>query len=410
MGYAWYLNQIGTPVMAARAGQPGEQAMFALNHFGVPAPLLLTGVAPTFGHCARPQSSVPPEASLPAAMAHVAEGDRVVPLVDAEGKPRGIVTPLALARAYTAPMNMAAMLAQSCISIADFTPTFATSDRISDHRAQLLRSEADDFLVVSESGRYVGMATRSRILQPPRANLILVDHNELSQAVADAEEAEIVGVLDHHRLGNPPTAMPIPFMVDPVGSTSTLVAEHCKVRGLEPTRGLAGMLLSGLLSDTLVLRSPTTTDRDRLIVEWLVKIAQVDLDKYGHDLLHAAPGMSRRSADDIVDSDRKSYQIGEVSISIGQVEVTGMEGLQQRSDELLQILEDRCKRENLSFAGLMVTDIVTGTSHLLCKGEHWILTSLPFTHLSENEFDLQNMVSRKKQLIPTLHAVLDDSR
>ncbi len=410
LGYAWFLNQTGTPVTAARAGQPGEQALFALNQFQVSPPLLLTGVAPTFGHCTRPQGAVLPNASLPAAMARVAEGDRVVPLVDEEGYPHGVVTSLALARAYTAPMNVTAMLAQTCSAISEPSAIFNASDRLSDHRVQLLRSETDDFLVVSETGRYVGVATRSRILQPPRARLILVDHNELSQAVTDAEEAEIVGVLDHHRLGNPPTAMPIPFVVDPVGSTSSLVAEQCRNRSLEVPKGLAGMMLSGLLSDTLVLRSPTTTDRDRDIALWLSQIAGVDLHEYGNDLLHAAPGMSQRKADEILDTDRKSYQISDVALSIGQVEVTGMEGLQQRKEELLVVLQDRLERENLNFIALMVTDVVTGTSHLLCKGDHWILTQLPFTRLDDSEFDLENMVSRKKQLVPTLHAVLEEGR
>ncbi|CEK15427.1 DHHA2 domain-containing protein [Chthonomonas calidirosea] len=409
LGYAWFLNQIGKKVTPARAGQPGEQALFALSRFSMAPPMLLTGVAPTFGHCARHQGVVAPDAPLPAAMARVAEGDRIVPVVDPEGKPVGVVTSLALARAYMAPMNVTAMLAQPCLSIAETPVVFRVSDRISDYRNQLLRSETDDFLVVSETGRYVGVATRSRILQPPRARLILVDHNELSQAVADAEEAEIVGVLDHHRLGNPPTAAPIPFLVDPVGSTCTLIAEQCQAHKLEPPEGLAGMMLSGILSDTLVLRSPTTTERDRAAAEWLARLAKVELEAYGQELLHAAPGLTERSADEILDGDRKSYQMGGVAVSIGQVEVTGMESLAQRREELLQALEERREREGLALIGLMVTDIVTGRSHLLCRGEPWILTALPFTRVAEGEFDLEDMVSRKKQLVPMLHAVLEEA-
>ena len=170
LGYAWYLNEIGQDsAVAARAGQPGEQAMFALKRFGLHAPTLLTGVAPTFGHVALPQPSVLPEDPLPAAMARVAEGERVVPVVDAQGQPTGIVTSLALARAYMAPMNVTAMLALPCQSIADTPTTFLEHDRLSDHRNSLLRSETDDFMVVSEEGRYVGIATRRHILQPPRA-------------------------------------------------------------------------------------------------------------------------------------------------------------------------------------------------------------------------------------------------
>lgn len=411
LGYAWYLTAIGqTDIVAARAGQPTEQAQFALKRYEQTPPLLLTGVAPTFGHTAIPQVSVTPDSPLPAAMARVAEGDRVVPVVDSNGRPSGVVTSLALARAYTAPMNVTAMLAQPCQSIADPPVTFFEKDRISDHRTGLLRSETDDFLVVSEGGQYVGVATRRHILDPPRAKLILVDHNELSQAVADAEEAVIIAVLDHHRLGNAPTALPIPFVVDTVGSTSTLVAEHCHVRELTPPKGLAGMLLSGILSDTLVFRSPTTTERDTAAALWLAELAGVDAATYGEELLHAAPGLSARSASDILDSDRKSYQMGGGSVSVGQVEVTGLQELPQRRTELLQEMEDRRQREALSLLCLMVTDVVTGHSHMLCRGESWIMTALPFTRVAEGEFDLEDMVSRKKQLVPTLSAILDERR
>lgn len=152
LGYAWYLNQVGQPVTAARAGQPGEQALFALERFGQAPPHLLNGVAPTFGHCAQAQVTIPPEAPLPAAMARVAEGNRVIPFVDSDGKPRGVVTSLALARAYTAPVNVTVMLAQPCQSIAETPIMFNSFDRISDHRALLLRSETDDFVVISELG------------------------------------------------------------------------------------------------------------------------------------------------------------------------------------------------------------------------------------------------------------------
>ncbi len=404
LGYAWYLSQTGQRVTAARAGQPGEQAIFALERFEVAAPYLLTGVAPTFGHCARPQASVSPTAPLPAAMARVAEGDRVIPVVDESGCPCGVVTSLALARAYTAPMNVTEMLAQPCQSIAEKPQMFASKDRISDHRTVLLRSETDDFVVISDSGQYVGVATRRHIIDPPRAKLILVDHNELSQAVADAEEAEIIAVLDHHRLGNAPTATPISFVVDPVGSTSTLVAERCQARKFEPPMGLAGLLLSGLLSDTLLFRSPTTTDRDRSIAEWLGVYARVNVGAYGEELLRAAPGLTARAADEILDTDRKSYQIGGHELSVGQVEVVSLDELPDRRKELLDALEDRRQREGLSLIGLMITDVVTVRSHLLCVGEPWMLASLPFTRVADGEYDLEEMVSRKKQLVPTLLA------
>jgi manganese-dependent inorganic pyrophosphatase len=285
LGYAWFLSHTGhAHVRAARAGQPGDQAVFALKRFDQAAPPLLRAVAPTFGHIAGACPTVLPDAKLAEAMALLAEGAQVVPVVDAEGRPLGVVTPLALARVYSQSMSgdnggvgttrrVRAVIASAplftpallCHEIAEALPTFRAGERISDYRTPLVRSDSNQYLVVDAAGRYVGLATQRSVLQPPRARLILVDHNELGQAVVGADEAEIVGVLDHHRLGNPPTAAPIPFVVDPVGSTSTLVAEACEADDLVPPPGIAGMLLSGILSDTLVFARPRPA---RVIGRW----------------------------------------------------------------------------------------------------------------------------------------------
>lgn len=411
LGYAWYLTETGhANIQAARCGQPNEQAQFALKRFEATAPRLLAGVAPTFHHVAVSQPSVKPTDPLPAAMLRVAEGDRVIPIVGEEGKPVGIVTSLALARAYTAPVNFTVMLLQPVQNIAEEAVTFSERDRISDHRNMILRSETDDFVIVTEEGIYVGVATRRHVLVPPRARLILVDHNELGQAVTDAEEAEIVGVLDHHRLGNATTAMPIPFVIEPVGSTSTMVAEHCREANLAPPLPIAGMLLSGILSDTLVFRSPTTTERDQEIAKWLAELVSVSMFTYGEELLRASPGLSMRSADEILDSDRKTYHMGGNPVSIGQIEVTGFQELPDQHQALLIALNVRRQQEGLALVGLMITDIVTGRSHLLAQGDNWILTALPFNRVGDHEYDLEDMVSRKKQLVPTLHAVLEETR
>lgn len=411
LGYAWFLQQTGEKkVQAIRVGQPVEQTRFALNRFGQTAPRLMTGVAPTFGHVARAQAIVTPMAPLAEAVAHLAAGVRVVPVVDGNNVCRGIVTPMALARAASASGGGPNPFARPCGEVAERASTYHAQDRLSDHRAALLRSDEDDFIVVDGGDQYKGVATRRRILEPPRARLVLVDHNELGQAVAGADEADIIAVLDHHRLGNAPTALPIPFVVEPVGSTCTLVAEHCQQHGFQPPEGLAGMMLSGILSDTLVFRSPTTTDRDIEVAAWLADLSRTNVDTYGNELLRAAPGLSARNAGEIVDADRKTYEMGGKSVSVAQVEVTGLQELPQRRADLLDALDQQRQREGMALACLMVTDVVEGQSRLLCQGESWILASLPFARQSENEFDLDDIVSRKKQLVPTLVAVLEEGR
>lgn len=414
LGYAWFLSASGEgpedgPFVAARCGKPTDQALFALERFKQAPPRYLRAVAPTFGHAARPHAAVNPDAPLSDAMTQLALGQRVVPVLDGEEKPLGVVTPMAIARAYSGPGGGPEAFAQPCKNVLEALPTFPARERIGDHRAALLRSDADDFLVVDEAGSYVGVASRARVREPPRAKLILVDHNELSQAVPGADEAEIIAVLDHHRLGNPATAAPIPFVVEPVGSTSTLVAELCRTHGLTPPPGIVGMLLSGLLSDTLILRSPTSTERDRQVMEWLGQLLEVDPAAYGDELLRAAPGLATREVADVMEGDRKRYEIGGNSISVAQVEVTSFHELPQRAADLLAALQQQRQQEGLALACLMVTDVITGRSRLLVQGEPRLVAALPFSHLDECLFDLGDFVSRKKQLVPALYDVLAEA-
>jgi manganese-dependent inorganic pyrophosphatase len=420
LGYAWLLLETGHKnIVAARAGQPGDQALFALKRFEQPLPRLLSGVAPTFGHVAKCCNSVSPDAPLSAALARIAAGEQVIPVVEEGGRPIGVVSPLALARAYARSFGISAVAGKGddptrssalplCREIAERALMFKERERISDHRNALLRAETHEFMVVSADGSYVGMAAQSDLLQPPRARLILVDHNELSQAVAGADEADIVGVLDHHRLGNPPTAAPIPFVVDPVGSTSTLVAEQCESHGRTPPASLAGLLLSGILSDTLVFRSPTTGDRDRAVAKWLAQVCRVDILQFGDQLLRSSPGFGSRTAEEILNTDRKSYEIGGVTISVSQVEVTGMQELPQRKSELSASMDECLERENLALICLMITDVVTGRSVMLARGDASRIDSLPFSHIGADQFDLGDVVSRKKQLVPALYNVLEN--
>lgn len=409
LGYAWLLTELGQPnIRATRAGQPGEQCLYALRRFEQPAPPLLTAVAPTFHHVAEARAIVRPDAPLSAALALLGTGEQMVPVVDEAWRPLGVVTPLGLARAYARSLTDDQKRAEPhCEEVCEPLPTYKERERVSYHRNAVLRAEHHQFLVVDENSRYVGIATQRRLLQPPRARLILVDHNELSQAVAGADEAEIIAVLDHHRLGNPPTASPIPFVVDPVGSTSTLVAEQCRAKRRTPPRPIAGMLLSGILSDTLVFRSPTTSERDKEIADWLSAVCQIDEHLYGLELLTAAPGLGSRTADDIIDGDRKTYEMGKVMVSIGQVEVTGMQELPSRRNELLTTMEARLEREGLELICLMVTDVVTGKSLLLAAGESNLVEALPFSRTVEDEFDLGDIVSRKKQLAPAVQNAIE---
>jgi len=332
-----------------------------------------------------------------------------VPVVVDGGRLLGGLTPLALARAYAQVAGGQALASeQTCRAYVEELPTVPAGDRIRDRRGTMLRGGGEEFLVVGEGGRYLGTASRRCLLEPPRARLILVDHNELSQAVTGADEAEIVGVLDHHRLGNASTAAPIPFVVEPVGSTSTLVAEACRQEEMEPPAEIAGLLLSGILSDTLVFRSPTVTDRDRRAAEWLAGLSDIKIHDFGQHLIQASPGLVDRSADEIVDGDRKNYEMAGKAVSVAQVEVTGFGELPERKRDLVQALDARREGEGLALICLMVTDVVTIQSRLLCRGDSAILGGLPFARVDGSEFELGGIVSRKKQLVPALQGAIEE--
>ncbi len=410
IGKAW-LMQVTTNenVVAARAGQVGSQSRFALEKFSVQSPRLLASVSPTFSHVAHHQSPVDPKSPFTDALLRLANGERVVPVVKEDGTLLGGLGPTALARAYA---NLASHLSDSdppsWDHLIEALPTYQARDHLLDHRNALLRSEGDDFLVANSAGKYFGTVTRRQVLTPPRARLVLVDHNEISQAVAGADEAEIISVIDHHRLGNAMTATPIPFIVEPVGSTCTLIAEACLWNPHTVPKSIAGVMLSGILSDTLIFKSPTTTTRDRAAAVWLADNAEVDLYKYGRDLIDASPGLSDRPASDIIDADRKNYDMASRTVSIAQIEVTDLNEIPDRRADLLGALLERLEREQLSFICLMVTDVITLKSHLLCQADSALLGQLPFPRVADREYELGAMVSRKKQLVPALQSVLED--
>jgi manganese-dependent inorganic pyrophosphatase len=281
---------------------------------------------------------------------------------------------------------------------------------------RVLREEGDDFLVVDNSGLYLGVCRQRDVLNPPRMRLILVDHNEPRQALGALEEAELIEILDHHRLGNPSTHTPIKFSVDVVGSTSTLVSERIESVGMSAPPVLAGLLLSGLLSDTLILTSPTTTPRDHRAAERLARWAFVrnsplygeTIKGFGEQLLKAGSGLETRDPGEIVNTDLKLYEAGGMRFAIAQVEVTDLLQVAEHQEGLLKALNDMRERRGLDFAMLMVTDVVRGSSRLLVSNEPPILGDLPYPRRPDGTRTADGVVSRKKQLLPVVLGLLED--
>lgn len=263
------------------------------------------------------------------------------------------------------------------------------------------------FMVTTDGGQLLGVFTRRDILRPSGTKIILVDHNELSQAVPGADQVEIVEVVDHHRLGDLRTQDPILFINRPVGSTCTIVADLYRQAGLTPSREIGGVLMGGLISDTLNLKSPTTTDTDRKMLAWLEAITGMTGSELADIIFSSGSVVASRSPHDVIRLDRKIYAEGEFRFAISQVEEVGFEEFWDRCVPLSEELERSRATEGLDFAALMVTDVKSQDSLLLVTGSPLLVEAITYTPIYPGEiYSLPGVVSRKKQLLPFLTGAL----
>ncbi len=277
------------------------------------------------------------------------------------------------------------------------------NDLIEDLRLKLTHGKQSGVMVSSSSGVVEGVATKSHLIKNSPIKLILVDHNELSQAVPGADKVEILEVIDHHRLGNFHTDVPIRFVNQPLGSTCSLVATLYQQAGLEPDRKTAGLLLAGLLSDTVILKSPTTTEIDRQLVPWLERLSGLKYDEFGGRLFAAgSPMASGRPARQLITADFKEYQVGDYLLGLGQLEVVNFHSFEARKDELLSELARMRAEKDYELVALLVTDIVMETSMLVTAGPGELPFIIGYPQVSDNIYRLAGVLSRKKQLVPHL--------
>jgi manganese-dependent inorganic pyrophosphatase len=269
------------------------------------------------------------------------------------------------------------------------------------------RSPQPVFPVVGDDGVLIGMAFKTDLISPPKPQLVLVDHNELGQAVNGADEAEIVEVLDHHRLGGGlKSTQPIRFVNEPVGSTCTLVARQFRAAGITPKASVALCMASGIISDTLHLRSPTTTDVDRDVLGWLEGLCGVDLDEYAREFFAIGSALRSREPAAVIREDCKEFSEHGVRFSISQIEETGFDLFWERKDALQSALETYAERNKLAFSALLVTDVVSNGSLLLLSQDSDAWDDINYPRLGRGLYQLENVVSRKKQLLPLISQLL----
>ena len=296
-------------------------------------------------------------------------------------------------------------LAVPCWEVMSENPlTVSPDDLTTDITPQVM--EVHYRAAVAVDGNYVplGIVTRTDLLNSEPRKVLLVDHAEIGQSVLGVENAQVVEILDHHHLGDIETNAPIPATFDPVGSTATLICERFKAGGLRPEEPTAGMLLAAILSDTVILNSPTTTERDREVVKWLEGMLDLDAEEFGMEMFEASSDVSSLSAGEIIDRDAKEYGLSSGdTMCIAQVETVGP-GLLGRKEELLEALEKARDKNGYLFFALMVTDITEGGTGLLCAGDCGQLEKAFDVRSKDGVMDLPGVMSRKKQVAPVLLA------
>jgi manganese-dependent inorganic pyrophosphatase len=295
-------------------------------------------------------------------------------------------------------------LAAPCRALMDREPlTVGPDDLLADVAEQVKNVHYGAALTVDATRRPIGVVTRSDLLRPTPRRVLLVDHAEQAQSVPGVEEAEIVEILDHHHVGSIETTVPVRATFDPVGSTATLVIERFRQAGMEPSRPAAIMLLGAILSDTVILNSPTTTERDRAAVDYLERALEIDATDLGREMFEETSDVSKLPPDEIIARDAKEYEAAGKALSIAQVETVGT-ALLERKDELLAAMSAAREAKGYAVFALMVTDILAKGTELLAVGDRGALERAFDQPMTDGVISLPGVMSRKKQVAPKLLA------
>jgi manganese-dependent inorganic pyrophosphatase len=298
-------------------------------------------------------------------------------------------------------------LAAPCEALMEREPLTATTEfLVEEISEQIKESHYGAAVVVDPQRRPVGVVTRSDLVAPPRRRVLLVDHAEMAQSVSGVDQAEIVEILDHHHIGSIETRIPVTATFDPVGSTATLVIERFRQSGMEPSPPTAMMLLGAVMSDTIILNSATTTERDRQVVDYLERVLALDAAEYGREMFEATSDVSEVSAEEIISRDAKQYHASSGhQICIAQIEVVG-NALLDRSDELVAAMRKARESRDLQVYALMVTDVLTKGTDLLVAGDVNGVARAFGIPAHDGQIELPGVMSRKKEVAPKLLAAM----
>ena len=427
VGYAYLKNELARrsqdPEEASRVYRPVRlgplppETAWILERNGIPAPDIIANVYARVSDVMTPDPiSIGHDATLLEAGRLLRQHNvRALVVTNDDGTYRGLITTRMIAERYISSTDMldeggansmavAADLIESLgQKVADITETdvlvLDKEGLLADAVEDLMASALREAVVLDDDGFCIGIVTRTDVATRPKRKVILVDHNETRQAAHGIEEADVVEIIDHHRIADVMTANPIPFINLPVGSTATIVTMEFRKRGVDIPRGIAAALLSAIMTDTVILKSPTATEDDREQVAHLASILGVDATEFGLAVFKCRGGEDDVPVDKLVGADAKEFQLGDATVLIAQHETVDLPAVMKREDEIRAHMRRLREDHGYEFVLLLVTDIVAEGSQFLCEGNRRIVNRVfGIECTGEGGTWMPGVLSRKKQV------------
>lgn len=289
------------------------------------------------------------------------------------------------------------------VMVKDDIVSFSTDDLVEDVKETMLETRYRSYPVVDSEGKVIGTISRYHLISNFKKKVIQVDHNERGQSVPGLEEADVLEIIDHHRVADIQTSNPIFFRNEPIGSTSSIVAKCYFENGIRPSREIAGLLCGAIISDTLLFRSPTCTEQDKYICNKLAEIAGINLEEFAKEMFKAGTSLQGKTVEQIFNQDFKPFTIGDTKIGVAQVNTMDIEGFMPLKDDMLSYMSKKAEEGGFDMLMLLLTDILTEGSQILVAGKQPEIVEKAFkVELKDSMAFLPGVLSRKKQVIPPL--------
>lgn len=424
VAYAYLKNQLAERLATSeryepvRLGPLPPESAWLLSEYNIAEPKLISHVHTRVGDV----MSTPPcsininESMLEAGRLLRKHNIRSLVVLDDEDNFKGVISTRAIAERYIAATdaitedndNAAEQVASSLISSLSQTVGELMYTNVMKLEAEdvlhtvvddMIASELREAVVVNDEGKAVGIVTRSDVATPPKRKVILVDHNEIRQAVAGIQEAEVVEVVDHHRIADVTTAHPILFINKPIGSTATIVTMEYRLHDVGIPKGIAALLLSAILTDTVILKSPTATQTDRDQVSYLSEILEVDPTEFGLSVFRARGGDAEMPIKELVENDSKEFPVDDKIVLIAQHETVDLDAVMQREDEIRNHMRNLLENHGYETVVLMVTDILAEGTQLLAEGNRKLVNkAFGIECTGKGGTWMPGVLSRKKQV------------